>query len=94
METGNCISALIVVAFAPPEASEERGASVGGFRGHARNSGSSPLISSDDDRRHMPHTSTGVPSNSSLRWNTFSFQGFSLRSKITKWPASAPHRST
>ena len=42
---------------------------------------------------HMPHTSTGVPSNSSLRWKIFSFHGFALRSKITRWPASAPHRS-
>lgn len=42
---------------------------------------------------HTPHTSTGVPSNSPLRWKIFSFQGFALRSKISKWAASAPHRS-
>ena len=42
---------------------------------------------------HTPHTSTGVPSNPSLRWKIFSFHGFALRSKITRWPASAPLRS-
>ena len=92
-ETGNCAAALIVVALEPLEASEERGASAGGFRLPARNTGSLPLVSSGHGRRHMPQTSTGVPANSSLRWNTFSFHGFSPRSKITKWPASAPHRS-
>ena len=44
-------------------------------------------------RLHTPHTATGVPSNSSLRWKIFSFHGLALRSKITKCPASAPHRS-
>ncbi len=47
----------------------------------------------DDAWLHIPHTSTGVPSNSSLRRKIFSFHGFALRSKITKCPASAPHRS-
>ena len=42
---------------------------------------------------HMPQASIRLPSNSSLRRNTFSSHGFSSRSKITKWPASAPHRS-
>ena len=42
---------------------------------------------------HMPQTSIRLPSNSSVRRNTFSSHGFSSRPKITKWPASAPHRS-
>ena len=42
---------------------------------------------------HMPQTSIRLPSNSSVCRNTFSSHGFSPRSKITKWPASAPHRS-
>ena len=41
----------------------------------------------------IPHTSINVPLYSSLCRNTFSFHGFLLRSKITRWPASAPHRS-
>ena len=41
----------------------------------------------------MPQTSIRLPSNSSVCRNTFSSHGFSPRSKITKWPASAPHRS-
>ena len=42
---------------------------------------------------HMPQTSIRLPSNSSVRRNTFSSHGFSSRSKITKCPAPAPHRS-
>ena len=42
---------------------------------------------------HMPQTSIRLPSNSSVRRNTFSLHGFVLRSKTTRWPASAPHRS-
>ena len=42
---------------------------------------------------HMPQTSIRLPANSSVRRNTFSSHGFSSQSKITKWPASAPHRS-
>ena len=68
-------------------------ASTGLFRSHARVCGSPPLIAGGHDRFYMPHTSTGVPSYSSLRWKIFSFHGFALRSKITRWPASAPHRS-
>ena len=42
---------------------------------------------------HRPQTSIRLPSNSSLRRNTFTSHGFSSRPKITKWPTSAPHRS-
>ena len=67
-------------------------ASTGRFQSHARDRGLT-LIARGNDRLYMPHTSTGVPSYSSLRRKIFSFHGFALRSKITKWPASAPHRS-
>ena len=76
---------LIVVAFVLTEVSEAFRASAGSFRVHGRDCGSPPLfVPRAHDRLHMPHTSTGLPSNSSLRWNTFSFHGFSARSKITK----------
>ena len=92
-ETVHRAPALIAVAFALPGVSESLRASTGRFRSYARNRGSPPLISRGNNRLHMPHTSTGVPSYSSLRRKIFSFHGFALRSKITKWPASAPHRS-
>ena len=55
-----------------------------------------PMHRRDTERNrglHMPQTSIRLPSNSSVRRNTFSSHGFSSRPKITKWPASAPHRS-
>ena len=46
--------------------------------------GPPPLIRGGRDRLYIPHTLIGVPSNSALLRNTFSFHGFSPRSKITR----------
>ena len=75
---GHPAAELIAVEFAIPWI-PRRGAGAGRFRHHAR--------------LHMPRTSTDVPSNSSLSRKIFSFHGFGPRSKTTRWPASAPHRS-
>ena len=44
-------------------------------------------------RPHMPHTWTSTPAADSRRWNTLSSHARSLRSKMTRCPASAAQRS-
>ena len=53
---------------------------------------SSPVLRT---QRHMPQTVTGTPSADNARRKIFSSQLRSgSRSNTTRWPASAPHRST